>query len=69
MSNQIQAILNKRKQEIARTEDIKLRKHLNADALFTVMRTGFAGLRDHRSGKITHKIGRASCRERVFEAV
>ena len=56
MSNQIQAILNKRKQEIARTEDIKLRKHLNADALFTVMRTGFAGLRDHRSGKITHTL-------------
>lgn len=48
--------MNKLKQEISRAKDIKLRKHLNADALFSTMRTGFAGIQDHRSGKVTHTL-------------
>lgn len=56
MSSQIKAIMNKLKQQITRAEDITLRKHLNADALVTTMRTGFAGIRDHRSGKVTHTL-------------
>jgi hypothetical protein len=39
---------------MARTEKIKLRKNLNADALFKTMRIGFAGIRDHSSGTVTH---------------
>ena len=31
MSNHIKAIANKRKREMARTEEVKLQKHLNAD--------------------------------------
>lgn len=56
MSSQIKAIMNKLKQEISRAKDINLRKHLNADALFSTMRTGFAGIQDHRSGKVTHTL-------------
>jgi len=56
MSNHIKAIVNKRKREMARTEEIKLRKHLNADALIKTMRTGFAGIDDHRSGTVTHTL-------------
>lgn len=56
MSNQITVIVNKREQEIARAKEIKVRKHLNADALFGVMRTGFAGIRDHRLGNVSHTL-------------
>ncbi len=56
MSNTIKAIINNRNREIARMQEIKLRKHLNADALFGVMRTGFAGIRDYRTGNITHTL-------------
>lgn len=56
MSNTIKAIINKRNREITRMQEIKLRKHLNADALFGVMRTGFAGIRDYRTGNITHTL-------------
>jgi hypothetical protein len=56
MSNRIKSIINTRKQEMTRTEEITLRKHLNADALIETMRTGFAGIRDHRSGAITHTL-------------
>jgi hypothetical protein len=56
MSNSIKAIINNRNREITRMQEIKLRKHLNADALFGVMRTGFAGIRDYRTGNITHTL-------------
>ena len=56
MSSHIHAIINTRKRQMARTEEIKLRKHLNADALFKNMHTGFAGIRDHRSGTVTHSL-------------
>lgn len=56
MSSQIKAMMNKLKKEKSRSEEIKLRKHLNADALFSTMRTGFAGIRDHRLGKVTHTL-------------
>ena len=41
---------------MARTEDIKLRQHLNADALIKTMHTGFTGIRDHRTGTVTHTL-------------
>ncbi len=56
MSKHVKAIINIRKREMARTEEIKLRKHLNGDALIKTMRKGFAGLRDHRSGSVTHTL-------------
>ena len=56
MSNKIKAIINNRNREITRMQEIKLRKHLNADALLGVMRTGFAGIRDYRTGNITHTL-------------
>ncbi len=34
----------------------KLRKHLNADALFAAMRSGFDTIEDHRSGKVQHSL-------------
>lgn len=56
MSSHIRSIVNTRKQEIARTKELRLRKHLNADALFKTMRTGFAGIHDHRLGTVTHTL-------------
>ena len=56
MSNAIKALMDKRKRENNRFEDIKLRKHLNADALLSRMRKGFAGIQDHRSGKVNHTL-------------
>jgi hypothetical protein len=35
---------------------IKLRKHLNADALFATMRTGFNKIKDHRPGSVQHSL-------------
>ena len=37
-------------------EDIKLRKHLNAEALIKTMHTGFAGTRDHRTDNVPHNL-------------
>jgi hypothetical protein len=56
MSSHLKAIIKNQKQEMARTEEIKLRKHLNADALINTMRTGFAGLSDHRAGNVSHTL-------------
>jgi hypothetical protein len=39
--------------EIKRKEKIKLRKHLNADALFDSVRTGFGNIQDHRNSNAT----------------
>lgn len=56
MSNRIKTLMKQRTGEIQRAEEIKLRKHLNADALFATMRKGFAGIRDHRSGSVSHSL-------------
>jgi hypothetical protein len=57
MSNQIKAIVKARNRNIARKDEIKLRKHLNADALLTTMKTGFEKIEDHRSGNVQHSLG------------
>jgi hypothetical protein len=57
MSNQIKAIMKARNRNIARKDEIKLRKHLNADALLTTMKTGFEKIEDHRSGNVQHSLG------------
>ena len=56
MSNQITEIMKARKRETARNEKIRLRKHLNADALFETMRTGFKKIKDHRPGTMQHSL-------------
>ena len=56
MSNQITAIMKNRKREIARVQQIRLRKHLNADALFGTMQTGFKKIKDHRPGTVQHSL-------------
>ncbi len=59
MSNQITAIVKAHNRDIARSKEIKLRKHLNADALFSTMKTGFDKIEDHRPGTIQHSLGDA----------
>jgi len=59
MSSHIKALISSRKREMTRTEEITLRKHLNGDALIKTARTGFAGIRDHRSGTVTHTLADA----------
>jgi len=56
MSNQITAIMKTRKRETARVQQIRLRKHLNADALFATMQTGFKKIKDHRPGTVQHSL-------------
>jgi hypothetical protein len=56
MSNQIVTIMKANKRETARNEKIRLRKHLNADALFAAMRTGFSTIQDHRPGEVQHSL-------------
>jgi hypothetical protein len=56
MSKYIKELINARKRKMAQTEEIKLRKHLNADVLFNTVRTGSDGIRDHRSWPSTHYI-------------
>jgi hypothetical protein len=52
MSNQITAIMKDNKRETARNEQIRLRKHLNADDLFATMRAGFTKIKDLRPGTV-----------------
>ena len=59
MSNQITAMIKARKQETARIERIKLRKHLNADALFATMHSGFKKVKDNRPGNTQHSLADA----------
>lgn len=59
MSRHRKAIIRTHRREMARIEEITLRKHLNADALFNTMRTGFAGIRDHRAGNVSHTLADA----------
>jgi len=57
MSNQIATMIKARKQRTARIERFELRKHLNADALLTTMKTGFEKIKDHRPGNVQHSLG------------
>ena len=57
MSNQIKIIVKAHKRDIARNKEIKLRKHLNGDALLTTMKTGFDKIEDHRAGNVQHSLG------------
>ena len=56
MSSQITIIMKTRKRETARTEKMRLRKHLNADALFATIRAGFKRVKDHRPGTVQHSL-------------
>lgn len=49
----IKSLVRKHQMEIKRKEKIKLRKHLNADALFDSVRTGFGNIQDHRNSNAT----------------
>ncbi len=53
MSNYRRTLVKAREREIIRNDKITLRKHLNADALFATMRTGFSKIPDHRPGEVT----------------
>ncbi len=44
------------KRETARKQEIRLRKHLNADALFATMRAGFNKIKGQRPGKVQHSL-------------
>jgi len=57
MSNQLRTIVKTRKNNIERKKKIKLRKHLNCDALFSTMKTGFDTIQDHRPGEAQHTLG------------
>lgn len=58
MSNQIKAIVKAHNRDIARKDEIKLRKHLNADALLSTMKIGFEKIEDdHRPGNVQHSLG------------
>ena len=46
----LKTLVKKQQREKRRQDKIKLRKHLNADALFTTMRCGFEKIEDHRNG-------------------
>ena len=50
MSNQLRIVMKIYKNNIDRKQEFKLRKHLNADALPSTMKTGFAKITDRRSG-------------------
>ena len=43
MFSHVQVFINIHKWEMTRTEDTKLRRHLNTDTRSKTMRTGFAG--------------------------
>jgi len=57
MSNQLRTLMKAHKNNIERQNKIKVRKHLNADALFSTMKTGFDTITDHRPGDIQHSLG------------
>lgn len=56
MSNQIITIMKASKRDAARNEKIRQRKHLNADALFAAVRSGFSKIDDHRPGEVQHSL-------------
>jgi hypothetical protein len=47
------SLSRKHQMKINRKEKIKLRKHLNADALFATVRSGFEKIQDHRNSNAT----------------
>ncbi len=57
MLSQIRAIVKAHQNNIACKKEIKQRKHLNADALFSTMKTGFGKITDHRPGDVQHTLG------------
>jgi len=57
MANQIHSIVKAHSRDITRKKEIKLRKHLNGDALLFTMKTGFDKIEDHRPGNVEHSLG------------
>ncbi len=53
MSNQLRTIVKTHKNHIERKREIKLRKHLNDNALFFTVKTDFNKIADHRPGDST----------------
>lgn len=56
MSSQLKSMIKTHKREIVQDKEIRLRKHLNADALFSTMKTGFDKIKDHRPGDVKHSL-------------
>lgn len=52
----IRSIARQKRQEVERAERIKIRKQLNADALISDVRNGFASIEDHRAANVKHKL-------------
>ncbi len=46
----LKSLMKEAKRATERVNEIKLRKHLNAGALFSTMRKGFDKINDHRKG-------------------
>ena len=57
MSNQIAAMIKASNNKKARVKEIKLRKHLNGDALLSTMKAGFEKVKDNRPGNVQHTLG------------
>ena len=53
----LKSLMAEAKKTTAHADKIKLRKHLNADALFAAMHTGFDKIKDHRPGNVQHSLG------------
>jgi hypothetical protein len=56
MSSKLATISKAHTREITRNAEIKMRKNLNADALFATVRIGFSQIEDHRPGNIHHSL-------------
>ena len=56
MSGHIKTIVKAHNRKIERDKQIRLRKHLNADALFGTMMSGFSKIKDHRHGNTQHAL-------------
>ena len=50
--SQIKSLMKQAKKALHYADKIKLRKHLNADAIFGTLRKGFDKIDDHRKGKV-----------------
>ena len=56
MASQISAIMKNHKRQSVQNEKARIRKHLNADALFANMHRGFSKIEDHCSCKVQHTL-------------
>ena len=56
MANLIKSMAKAKRKEVSRKKKIKLRKHLNADALFSKIYVGFSKIEDHRPGNVQHSL-------------